>query len=180
MAGDIATHSEPGQGSTFRVYLPRASESEDEPDRAADHWGRLPMGDETILVVEDEPSVRNTTVRILKELGYQTLEAGNGDEALRLARVRGDGVDMLLTDVVMPHMSGSELADRFCADYPGCGILFVSGYTDDTIVRHGVYTRDVHFLEKPYTLWELARKVRQVLDARGNREPNVNGPPECA
>ena len=165
--GDIMTHSEPGQGSMFRVYLPRASEPLEESDRTADYWGNLPMGHETILVVEDEPSVRSTTVRILKDLGYEVLEACNGEEALRVAQIHGEELDMLLTDVVMPQMNGSELAARFSAAYPQCGILFVSGYTDDTIVRHGVSTQDVRFLEKPYTLWELARKVRQVLDARG-------------
>jgi|GEM_PF-1909899 len=160
--GSIEVYSEVGVGTTVKIYLPRVEEEEGQQgkgDRAAD----LPRGTETVLLVEDEESLRTLGVRILKDLGYGVLEARNGDEGLALAMARKERIDLLLTDVVMPGMGGKELATRLVAHHPETKVLFTSGYTDDAIVRHGVLDEGVLFLGKPYTPSDLARKVRDVL-----------------
>jgi CheY-like chemotaxis protein len=121
-------------------------------------------GSETVLLVEDEAIVRNLGVRILAGLGYRVMHAGNGDEAIELARDHGERIDLLLTDVVMPGMSGRELANRLTCLHPETRMLFTSGYTDDAIVHHGVLDEGVSFIGKPYSHTALARKVREVLD----------------
>jgi two-component system, cell cycle sensor histidine kinase and response regulator CckA len=159
--GSIWVYSEPGAGATFKIYLPRVDgESKPAPPPAAAIDLR---GDETILVVEDEDQVRAVVARILTRLGYDVLVAARPSEALRLAAVE-DGIDMVLTDVVMPEMSGRELAERLRARRPDLRVLFMSGYTDDAVVRHGVLEAHVSFLQKPFTPDALARHVRLVLD----------------
>ena len=169
-SGDIRVRSKPGRGATFEIYLPRQDQQGVESGDASASRS-LPVGTETVLLVEDETSVRSTTARMLRELGYTVWEAATGDEALRLLRDKRFQVDLLLTDVVMPRMSGRELADRMAAECPECRILFTSGYTDDAILQHGVLQQQAAFLEKPFGMLELARKVRSVLDGE------LGGPP---
>ncbi len=119
-----------------------------------------------MLLVEDAPVVRDFTVRILRRQGYTVLEAADGGEALRLAQGHSGGIHLLLTDVVMAGMSGKALADRLGAIDPSLKVLFMSGYTDDTIVHHGILDPDVAFMHKPFSPETLARKVRNVLDGR--------------
>ncbi|HLG12911.1 MAG TPA: PAS domain S-box protein [Blastocatellia bacterium] len=162
--GNIQVHSEPGHGTTFRVCFPA---TEEEPV-AAGHGEDtvIVRGTETVLVVEDDPVVRSLTVTILLDQGYTVLEAASGNEALDLVEKYSAPVHVLLTDVVMPQMSGKELADKVNSVRPGIRTLFVSGYPDDTIVHHGVLAAGVALLEKPFTPKSLALKLRQVLDAR--------------
>jgi CheY-like chemotaxis protein len=121
-------------------------------------------GSETVLLVEDEKIVRNLGVRILAGSGYRVMHAGNGDEAIRLAMEHGERIDLLLTDVVMPGMSGRELANRFSRIHPEARVLFTSGYTENAIVHHGVLDEGVSFIGKPYSPSALAKKVREVID----------------
>jgi len=160
--GSIEVYSEVGSGTTFKVYLPRVEEEEAKPvkdDRQTD----LPAGTETVLIVEDEGNLRGLCVQILEQLGYKVLQAGNGTEAIAEVQGYGDRIDLLLTDVVMPGMNGSELATQLVPHNPGMKVLFTSGYTEDVISHHGVLAEGVSFIGKPYTLSALARKVREVL-----------------
>ncbi len=161
--GNIWVYSEPGQGATFKVYLPRVEETADilVPERR----GPVQGGSETVLVVEDEPVVRRLVCDILEGLGYTVLEAGQGDEALEVCRRHQGPVSLLVTDVVMPGMSGNELAQRLVESLPRLKVLFLSGYTSNTIVHHGILQEGVAFLQKPFTPEALAREVREILDA---------------
>jgi PAS domain S-box-containing protein len=161
--GNIWVYSEPGHGTTFKIYLPSADETID-LIKSSPTQAELPQGSETILLVEDEESVRTFAHKTLKGYGYIILEASNGEEALRLAQGHGRKINLLLTDVVMPQMSGKELADRIKILWPDIKVLFASGYTDNAIVHHGILESGIHFLQKPYTPEVLARKVREVLD----------------
>ena len=161
--GNIRVYSEPGQGTTFKVYLPRANGTAGQSLTRAEA-GSLPRGTETILVAEDEPSVRSVAVRILRGLGYTVLETGNGDQALRVAQKHQGQIQLLLTDVVMPRMDGQELATRLRVVHPSIKVVFVSGYTEDGTIRRGVLEEGVAFLQKPFTALSLAQKVREVLD----------------
>ena len=159
--GYIEVESEVGKGTTFKIYLPRVEE-EGKPvkdPRLVD----LPGGEETVLLVEDEDTVRNLCSRTLGELGYQVMQARSGAEAVAAAG-RADRIDLLLTDVVMPGMSGKELATQLVLHHPEMKVLFMSGYTDNAIVHHGVLDEGVSFIGKPYTPSALARKVRQVIE----------------
>jgi two-component system, cell cycle sensor histidine kinase and response regulator CckA len=161
--GNIWPYSEVGQGSTFRIYLPRV-DAPVENNRQLDHSGDLPRGVETVLLAEDEPAVRALAARVLREHGYTVLEANNGDEALRLAQsYEGGPIHLLLTDVVMPQMSGKVLVERLAGLYPDAKVLFISGYADNAIVHHGRLDEGVEFLHKPFSPSALARKVREVL-----------------
>jgi len=160
--GYISVESEPQAGATFEVLLPLVREAE-EPARAAEAT-ESPRGTETILLAEDEPMLRRIGVRVLEGQGYRVLEAANGVEALRVAAGHAGRIDLLLTDVVMPQMGGRELADRLRVGRPGIKVLFTSGYTNDSVVRHGVTDHSVPFLQKPFVPSSLARKVRAVLD----------------
>ncbi len=160
--GSIWPYSQPGRGTTFKIYFPRVEESvehrEEGPSRPSGG------GRETILVAEDEDSVREVVSRVLSKKGYHLLLAENGEAALRLARSRPGSIQLLLTDLVMPGMSGGELAQRLRDEQPGLRILFMSGYTDDAVVRQGVLEKGVPYLQKPFTAEALAARVREVLD----------------
>jgi PAS domain S-box-containing protein len=161
--GHIYVYSEPGLGTTFKIYLPRVEEAEDLQQKDS---GLSPSGgNETILLVEDEPSVRDLAARILRDRGYQVYEALDGKDAFNMARKHPErNFHLLLTDVVMPGMSGKELSDRLILLIPDLKVLFISGYTDNAIVHHGVLMEGVEFLQKPFTPEALTRKVREVLD----------------
>ena len=161
--GFIDMKSEPGVGTTFEVYFPavlRPAERSEEPEPA-----RSPRGPETVLLVEDEESVRQLAALALRDFGYRVLTASGGKEALRLMADNSSDVRILVTDVVMPEMSGREIAESLVATYPALKVLFVSGYTDDAVVLHGVQHSNVAFLRKPFTPSTLAAKVREVLDS---------------
>jgi len=162
--GYISVESKPNHGTTFRLYLPRIAAVE-EPASPPDSASAVPRGTETILLVEDAPAVRMYATIALEEQGYTVLTAGDGVEGLRIAKERnGQGVDLVVTDVVMPKMGGKALADHIHVMHPETKILFTSGYTEDAIVDHGVLNAGIAFLPKPYTPSVLARKVREMLN----------------
>ena len=165
--GHVGVYTEPGHGSTFKVYLPRTDQPTAAPSATASP--KAARGTETILLVEDEQQVRVVACAILRRNGYRVLDASNGGEALLLARDFVGEIQLLLTDVVMPRMSGRKLAEELAPLQPAMSVLFASGYTDDAIVHHGVLDAGVAFLQKPFTPGVLLRKVREVLDARGDR-----------
>ena len=160
--GYILVDSEPGRGTTFKVYLPLVTS---EPDRgsAETERPRLSRGTETILLVEDEGTVRVLVGNILEGNGYRVLVASHSEEAFRLSGHHEGPIHLMVTDVVMPGMSGRELAERLASSRPKMKVLYISGYTDDAIVRHGVQTQNTAFLQKPFTPDTLLRKVREVL-----------------
>lgn len=161
--GSIYVYSEPGHGTTIKIYLPQTLENiEIHVERT--NLSDLPAGSETILLVEDDELVRDFLNNTLDTLGYQVLEAADGLSALGVMKNRPNGVDLLLTDVIMPKMSGKELARQLCADWPSLKVVFISGYTDDIIAPHGVLEPGVDFLQKPVTIKALAQKVRDVID----------------
>ena len=153
-----------GVGTTFKLYLPRVVEDA-VPIKPQVATGELPVGNETILLVEDEEIVRALTRQILEMCGYTVIEAHNGMEALGLCGLGDCEFDLLITDVVMPKIGGRELAEKFAKTYPQMRVLFISGYTDDAIVRHGVIEAGTYFLQKPFTPNTLAHKVREILNA---------------
>ena len=161
--GHVAVYSEPGSGATFKVYLPRV---EDRVSASKSQAGlpAVPTGHETILLVEDEPALLALSRHILQRQGYMVLEADNGELALRIAEDYPGEIHLLLADVVMPGMSGRQVAERIAAQRPGVKVLFQSGYTDDAVVRHGVLQAETAFIQKPYTPTTLSQKVREVLD----------------
>jgi PAS domain S-box-containing protein len=164
--GHISVYSELGRGTTFKIYLPQVEPQLPIPNHRLDS-PELPSGTETILLVEDDPALREMAATLLRRLGYTVLTAGNGVEALSVKHDRNSGhIDLLFTDVVMPHMSGKELADRMRALYPHTKILFTSAYTENAIVHQGVLDQGVALLQKPFTPTALARKVRETLDKR--------------
>jgi len=161
--GYIWVYSESGRGTTFKIYLPRVEEKAETPAPVAASPDRL-QGSETILLAEDEEAVRPLVREVLERNGYTVLSAGNGEEAL-LASGRHEGkIHLLLCDVVMPGMSGVELSRRIVSSRPGIKVLYMSGYTDNAIVHHGVLDPGTAFIEKPFAPDALARKVRAVLD----------------
>ena len=162
--GYIWVYSEPGLGSTFKIYLPSvedAAESVSGPEARELPFG----GSETILLVEDEEAVRTLASKILQERGYRVLESASPDDALQIAEHHQEPIDLLLTDVVLPKMSGRKIAEYLTALRPNMKVLYMSGYTDDAVVRNGVLESNTAFLQKPFTPSGLARKVREVLDA---------------
>jgi len=163
--GHIGVYSEVGCGTTFKVYLPRV---EEDAEQIVQHEepGETPSGNETVLLVEDEPMLRELGETVLQDLGYRVLTAANGAEALRLVSGHPDvRIDLLLTDVVMPEMGGKELVERLRPVSPATKVIFCSGYTEDAIFHSGRLEAGVYFLQKPYTLASVARKVRDVLAA---------------
>ena len=162
--GHITVYSELGHGTAFRIYLPSAGEASVTMPSSSETTD-LPKGWETVLLVEDEESVREITAKILRVQGYRVLDANTGFEALSVAQGHaGEEIHLLLTDVVMPKMGGRELAERLLKSHSTTKVLYTSGYTSDTIIRHGVLDAEVNFLEKPFTHQQLVMKVREVLD----------------
>jgi nitrogen-specific signal transduction histidine kinase/CheY-like chemotaxis protein len=161
--GTIEVYSEPGQGSTFKVYLPRVAASPEESARETAPSG-IPRGQETILLVEDETCVRDVALAVLRRLGYTVLTAADGAEGLARAAVHEGPIHLLMTDVVMPGMNGREMAERLLQQRPEVKVLFTSGYTEDIVVHHGVLDARLEFIGKPYSLSALASKVREILD----------------
>lgn len=162
--GHIWVYSEPGEGTTFKIYLPRISQA---PEPAS-----LPLmpasqdrGAETILVVEDEEVVRQVTCKMLETKGYKVLAAAGGSAALENSERHKGPIHLLLTDVLMPEMSGKELAERLALRRSETRVLFMSGHTENAIVHHGVLKPGIAFIQKPFRLETLVHKVREVLDA---------------
>jgi two-component system cell cycle sensor histidine kinase/response regulator CckA len=161
--GYIFAHSEPGHGTTFRIYLPRVEDAAETAHTLKTANTKL-EGAETVLLVEDEESVRQLVAETLTSRGYKVLQAQNGEQALKLAASVGD-IHLMITDVVMPGMSGRELARELATTRPQTRVLFLSGYTEDAVLHQGVLEPDTAFLQKPFTLQHLAKKVREVLTA---------------
>jgi len=161
--GNIWVDSEPGLGTTFNIYLPRVDETLEEMRKKGTRED-LPAGGETILVVEDEEDVRRLAVRILERQGYTVLEASCGNDALVLSKERKEPIHMVLTDVVMPGMSGPQLTGQLIHLHPKMKVLYMSGYTDNAVLHHGVLEEGVNYIQKPFTIDGLMKKMREVLD----------------
>jgi two-component system cell cycle sensor histidine kinase/response regulator CckA len=161
--GHIFLDSEPGRGTTFKIYFPRVDAT---ADVAPAPSVAIPQGTETILLVEDEAQLRAVTKDMLEGFGYSVIEAENGEAALSAAGTHAGPLHLVVTDVIMPGMSGRETAARLSSVRSDLKVLFVSGYTDEAIVHHGVLPSDVSLLQKPFTAGSLARKVREVLDSK--------------
>jgi DNA-binding NtrC family response regulator len=162
--GFIRVESEAGAGTTFRLYWPEVERVAVVKESASGPHATL-RGTETVLVVEDDEQIRNLSRTILTARGYLVLVAENGEHALTLAAEHEGAIHLMLTDVIMPGMSGRELADRLNAAHPAMRVLYASGYTDEMIAHHGVLEPGVAFLQKPFTPGNLAQRVRDVLDA---------------
>jgi PAS domain S-box-containing protein len=163
--GYIWVRSEPGEGTLFEIYLPMLVASPAEPAPAAAPRPEVPVGSGTILLAEDEPLVRSSLQRVLERSGYRVLPAGSGTEALEASQRHSGPIDLLLTDVVMPGMSGRELAQRLCGERPALRVLYMSGYTDDAIVQHGILEPGISFIQKPAASEALVLRVQEVLGA---------------
>src|SRR5438477_2075544 len=161
--GFIWVYSEPGHGTTFKLYFPWAGDAA-ERRAAADEAAGPPRGTETVLVAEDAASVRSVMRQVLERYGYTILEAPDGETALQLAAKHHGPIHLLLTDVVMPGVSGRQLADQLTRLRPEIKVLYASGYSDDAILQHGILEPGIAYLQKPFTRVALARKVREVLD----------------
>jgi CheY-like chemotaxis protein len=164
--GFVWCYSEPGHGTTFKIYLPRAG-ARSLPLAPAGIPSELRGGDETILVVEDEDVVRMLACRGLRDLGYTVLESRHGREALDLVETGRPSIDLVISDVVMPELSGRELGARLAVIQPALPVLYMSGYTGEDVVQRGLLEPGVPFQQKPFTPEGLARKVRDMLDGRG-------------
>ena len=162
--GYIWVYSELGKGSKFKIYLPRAHEVEEPVQKSGGPRDSV-KGTETVLVIEDEAGVRALAMRILQIYGYNVLESANAEEALQVSERFKQQIDLLLTDVILPKMGGRQIAERLAILRPEMKILFMSGYTDDEVLRNGVLEASSAFLQKPFTPSCLVRKVREVLDS---------------
>jgi CheY-like chemotaxis protein len=161
--GYILVSSAPGNGATFHLYFPRIEESASEPT-ALPASPSDACGQETVLLVEDSEVVRELVREILERKGYVVLEASRGTDAILVCTGHEGAIHLILTDVVMPGMSGSELCARLTPLYPGVKVLYMSGYTDDAIVHRGILDPGTAYIQKPFSPDALARKVREVLD----------------
>jgi CheY-like chemotaxis protein len=163
--GYVWVYSEPGHGTTCKIYLPRVEERQEAPRRAAPAVAEDVSGSETILLVEDEEAVRRLVRKVLEGKGYTVLEASGWQEALEITGRHQERIHLLVTDVVMPGVGGPELASRLEAARPGFRVLYMSGYTDGAVVNHGLLSSATAFLQKPFTPDTLLRKVREVLSS---------------
>ena len=161
--GHIWVYSEPGHGTTFKIYFPDVGTPSGQSDKDECRRRQL-RGNETILLVEDDASVRTLTRNVLEIYGYTVLEASEPSEAIQLSRAHAGPIDVLLTDVVMPQLNGQRLSEMLRSERPEMKVLFMSGYTDDAIVRQGVLQADVNFIQKPFVPIALTSKVRDVLE----------------
>ena len=165
--GNIWVYSEPGHGTVFKIYLPRVEGPVEDLSEKVEGKEAL-RGAEKILLVEDESALRELAAELLRKQGYTVLEARHGDEALLVFRQHKGSIDLVLTDVVMPGMSARELEGHLAAMEPGIKVIYMSGYTDDAIVHQGILEKGVNFIQKPFTMVGLAKKVREVLDKDSN------------
>lgn len=161
--GNIWVYSEPGKGSTFKIYLPATGDS---VERTSAKLEKMfdDQGTETVLVAEDEKSVRELTVKVLEMHGYRVFAAASGSEAIDISERFADKIDLLVTDVVMPGMSGGELAEKVTASRPAIKVLFMSGYTDNAVLHSGALNGDANFIQKPFSTGGFARRIREILD----------------
>ncbi|HKJ66320.1 MAG TPA: ATP-binding protein, partial [bacterium] len=162
--GHISVVSEKGHGTTFRIYLPLVEPDTDEPTRSAE-LSRSTTGEETILITEDDDMVRNYVRNLLMEKGYQVIDAGDGTAAIKAVEKQSGDIDLLISDVIMPGMNGKELYDHINDRYPDIKVLYISGYTDDVISKHGILERGISFLQKPFSNKQLMKKIREILDS---------------
>jgi CheY-like chemotaxis protein len=175
--GYVWAESEPGQGASFQIFLPRVAEPATEAT-ATTPLEEAASGSETILLVEDSEPLRKLTQSFLVSHGFRVLAAQDGEEAIQLETQHSGKIDLLLTDVVMPGMNGRALAERMLPRQPGMRVLYISGYTDSFVARHGVLEQGTELLHKPFTEDVLIRKVREVLDAKSAeaRKPEAGQP----
>jgi PAS domain S-box-containing protein len=162
--GHVALYSELGRGTVFKLYFPEVAAIAERAEVAVDRVPIDALGSETVLLVEDDPSVRSIASRVLSRLGYRVLEASRGSEALEICSSSPLEISLILTDVVMPEMSGPELVEKLQAYVPQARVIFMSGYADDAVVRHGFLPKGALFLQKPFTLQQFTSKIREVLD----------------
>lgn len=177
--GFINVYSEPGQGTTFTIYLPHHAGTAEETSTAA---VAIPAqhGNETILLVEDEAAILNMATLMFENLGYTVLPAGGPAEALRIAEEHSGRFQLLITDVIMPDMNGRDLAKHVLAAHPEVKCLYMSGYTANAIAHHGVLDEGLHFIQKPFTLPDMAMKVREILNTPDQAEPSPPQPVQTA
>jgi len=161
--GFINVYSEPGQGTTFRLYFPSCETEETISHSTEKSHGKVPMGSETILLVEDEPAILKMGREMIRRLGYNVLTAENPSEAMKIAREYGETIHLLITDVVMPEMNGRDLSSQLTKTFPGLKTLYMSGYTANVIAHHGVLDDGVQFIQKPFSMKDLAVKVRETF-----------------
>jgi len=160
--GFINVYSEPGEGTIFKLYMPRHKDAGiKEPSVVKE---KIVKGNETILLVEDEPSILAVTKRMLERLGYSVLAANSPDEAIRISHQSNTPIDLLMTDVVMPSMNGRQLSKTILHSFPHMKCLFSSGYTANVIARRGVLDEGLYFISKPFSVEDLASKIREILD----------------
>jgi two-component system cell cycle sensor histidine kinase/response regulator CckA len=164
-AGSVSVYSEKDRGAIFKVFLPRVTEEGKKAGETEFHSDQVEHGSETVLVVEDNESVRTFICRMLEDLGYRVLAAEDVDRCIEIAGNHPGAIDLLLTDVIMPKMNGKEVFNLLSRDRPGMKVLFISGYTGDVIGHHGILDKDVNFLQKPFTIKTLSHKVRSALDS---------------
>jgi len=168
--GFIWVYSEPGKGSTFKIYLPQVNEPPESLE-SAERPIRSLRGTETIMVAEDTAAVRAVVRDVLERHGYTVVEAATGREAAQLAGRRPGGIDLLVTDVVMPELSGGDLVRELRAVMPDLKVLYMSGYTDDAVLRQGMLEPGADFIQKPFRPDDLARRIRDLLDAPATPPP---------
>jgi PAS domain S-box-containing protein len=162
--GNIWLYTEPGEGTTFKIYLPLQPEESEKTDRRIEQKKAPITGDETILVVEDDASVRRLSCSILQKRGYKVLEAEDVHNAVELSKNHDEPIHLLLVDVIMPDMKGPEVFEKVAAHHPEIKVIYMSGYTDDVIAHHGILEKGLQFIQKPFTVQGLTFKVREVLE----------------